>query len=156
MTNKEFLRLWAMPEDIRRRRARAEKLRQMIEQAPAVAEAVKSSVDAGNATVLGHTIVRGTWDTSAYRAQLAALEAQIEEKNRAYMQAYPEAVSRIEAAADPGLRAALHLVCLEGCTWDEAAARLGRGSAESWRKAVTRFLEKSGEGRGPEYRRRGG
>lgn len=141
MTTKEFLRLWAVPEDIRRRKARAEKLRQMIEQAPTVQEAVKSSIDAGNATILGHAIVRGTEDTAAYRAQVAELERQIEEKNQAYMAAYPEAVRQIEAVEDPGLRVALHLACLEGYSWDEVAARLGHGTAESWRKAVIRGIE---------------
>ena len=141
MTTKEFLRLWAVPEDIRRRKARAEKLRQMIEQAPSVQETVKSSMGAGNATILGHAVVRGAEDMTGYKAAVEVLEKQIEEKNKVYMKAFPEAVRQIEAVEDPGLRVALHLVCLEGCSWDEVAAKLGRGTAESWRKAVIRAIE---------------
>lgn len=142
MTTKEFLRLWAVPEDIRRRKARAEKLRQVIEQAPTVSEAVKSSIDAGNATILGHAVVRGTEDMSGYRAQIKALEGQIEAKNKRYMRDFPEAVQRIEEIEDPSLRVAMHLACLEGYSWDEIAGRLSHGTAESWRKAVIRAIEK--------------
>ena len=114
MTKREFLNLWAAREDMR---AREERLREL------------RSLTASGA-------VRGEEGRS-----LAALARQMEEKNQALSREVPRALALIEGAGSPALRCALHMVCLEGCGWEEVAARLGRGSAESWKKAVHRFCD---------------
>ena len=113
MTKREFFMLWAAKEDIR---ARAERL-----------EALKSLAAAG--AVNGQEV------------DLNRLTRELEEKNRALAREVPQALALIETAGSPALRCALHMVCMEGCGWDEVAARLGRGSADSWKKAVHRFCD---------------
>lgn len=113
MTKREFFMLWAAKEDIR---ARAERL-----------EALKSLAAAGAVNGQG--------------VDLNRLARELEEKNRALAREVPQALALIETAGSPALRCALHMVCMEGCGWDEVAARLGRGSADSWKKAVHRFCD---------------
>ena len=113
MTKREFFMLWAAKEDIR---ARAERLK-----------ALKSLAAAGAVNGQG--------------VDLNRLAQELEEKNRALAREVPQALALIETAGSPALRCALHMVCMEGCGWDEVAARLGRGSADSWKKAVHRFCD---------------
>lgn len=54
MTKTEFLALGAVPKDIAKRKARIERLEQIIACAGTVSDTVQSSLDAGNATILGH------------------------------------------------------------------------------------------------------
>ena len=78
---------------------------------------------------------------SITREEMISLARELEEKNRALAREVPQALALIETAGSPALRCALHMVCMEGCGWDEVAARLGRGSADSWKKAVHRFCD---------------
>ena len=106
MTKREFFMLWAAKEDIR---ARAERL-----------EALKSLAAAG--AVNGQEV------------DLNRLARELEEKNRALAREVPQALALIETAGSLALRCALHMVCMEGCGWDEVAARLRRHGV--WAGAV--------------------
>ena len=140
MTKKEFMSVWALPVDIRQRTKRIKKLRELIENAGAVSETVQSSVDAGNATIICHSVVSGKQEMAAEREHLRRLERELAEKNAELARNYPAAVEIIESCPEPDLRCALHLHCLDGEKWETVAAIIGKSSGDAWRKAVDKFL----------------
>lgn len=82
--------------------------------------------------------------------ELIQLACALREKNKSLAKELPEAIKLIESAESPAMRCALHMVCMEGCSWEEVAARLGRGTADSWKRAVHRFIDRKLEQRGME------
>lgn len=146
MTKKEFLHLGDIPDDIKYRERRIKKLEAMLSDGPAaVSDTVQSSTDAGDATILCHATVRGV-DKSYFDKinDLNSLRNDLENLNQKYKAQYTEAIRKIETAKDAKIRKALHLVCIEGYTYEEASRKLNwNGEGDSVRMAISRWVEEN-------------
>lgn len=146
MTRRTFEHLYAVPMDIQKRKARIEKLETIQAEGPAtLSDTVKSSTDAGNATILCHAVIRGQ-DIGFNRTEqhIAALRRELDQLQRRYREDYAAACTLIEQCGDPRLRIALHCRCLDGMQWGEIAGQMAKAGfymgEDNIRKLVDRWM----------------
>ena len=116
-----------MPLDMDARRKRIEQMQAMLDDAPMVVDTVQAS---SAAPAYGMHTVRITGIEASGRAErravLAKLQDDMEQRNRQYKADYAQAVELIEGIEDTDLRAAVHMVCLEGEGWGIRCGEAGQ------------------------------
>lgn len=143
MDKKTFVRAYALPIDIEKRAKRIAKLEQLQAAGPdTVSDTVKSSMDAGNATVLCNATVRGR-DPEYDRRE--ALIRELRTKQAQARADYGECVRLVESCTDAAVRVALQVVCLEGGSYADAVAEFARRGVskdrDALRKTVWRWID---------------
>lgn len=141
---------YALELDIKKRRKRLEKLRELQKEGPAVvADVVQASRGEGNATVQGHVTVRGIDEDYLRREGLIkALEARLEQLQDEYAKQYAEAVRIVERCPFAEIRCALDVVALQGGSYADAAGEFAQQGvpkdSNALRMAVSRYLDSVG------------
>lgn len=148
----EWLHLYALPLDMRKREARIRQLDALYRQAQALAE--REAVPAARETVQEPAQLRRPGECPAdWAARLARQREALVQTQTACWQRYQQAAAAIERCPDPLLRAVLHGRCLEGRSYPALAGELARSgipaTADGLRKAVDRWLAAQDRSAGP-------
>lgn len=138
--------LAAMPADIRARAARVERLEKMLADGPPmVSDTVRGST-VGKNSILRTFVIRGV-AVSEYdknRARLRKEADELKRLNERYIRVYAEAAQALENVPVPEIRTALHILYMDGGTYEDVAGELGN-TPEAWRKRLERWFEAHGD-----------
>jgi len=143
MDKKLLKSLLHLPADIAERQRRIEKLQRTLDAMPdEVQETVQSSTDAGEASIICHTTVRGRVVNEPLRDKLKSLIAMQKEQQAQYTESLPKMIEFLEGIPDPEIRTILSVKYVERGTWADCAKAIGNGAtSDSVRVKFSRYLK---------------
>lgn len=145
MTREDLKRLAGLPADIRARKERIGRLDAMLVDGPLeLSDTVKGSTK-GTSSMIRTFVIRGLAlsDYDRTRKRLAEETAALRKINLEYAKLYADAVELIETLPDPELRTAMHMLYMDGDTYEDVAGELGN-TPEAWRKRLARWFDVHG------------